>query len=124
MESNRVWRRSRPRHRGREAGREAKRETYMNAPRKGKIIIYVCGILTWPGKHRNWTGRAVTHTMTCQPYKAEKVEYFVGALSRPIGESYRARKLISTLRQYEGWEIHLVAHSNGCDVVVDTLRLD
>lgn len=88
---------------------------------KRKVFIYVCGILTFPGVARNWTGRAVTWTHLHTPSKAEKIEYFVGPISRVLGQGFRAGKLLSTLEFYTGWQIHLIGHSNGCDVILDAL---
>lgn len=87
-----------------------------------KIFVFINGILTWPGASENWTGRAVTWTHIHSPFKAEKVEYFVGPISRAFGQRERARKLLLTLSFYEGWDIVLVGHSNGCDVIRDALE--
>lgn len=86
------------------------------------VYIFVPGILTVPGSAYNWCGRAVTWTHLHTQHKAEKVEYFTGPLSRPFGQSRRAHKLQRTLLFYNSWDIHVVAHSNGCDVVLDSLR--
>lgn len=86
------------------------------------IFIYVPGIHTTPGAAYNWCGRAVTWTQLRTPYKAEKVEYLTTALTRPFRQRGRAHKLQRTLRFYHSWDIHLVGHSNGCDVIVDALR--
>lgn len=87
-----------------------------------RVSIFVCGILTFPGASRNWTGRAVTWTHRHTDQRAEKIEYFVGPISRAFGQRHRAHKLARTLEFYEGWDINLVGHSNGCDVILDTLR--
>lgn len=79
------------------------------------------GILTFPGGSRNWTGRAVTATHIHTPFKAEKVEYFITALTRGIAQRYRAEKLAKVLHFYQGWERVIVAHSNGADVVLNAL---
>lgn len=88
------------------------------------ICLYVCGILTFPGHARNWTGRAVTWTHLHTPHRAEKIEYFVGPVGRVLGQRLRARKLIRTLEFYadRDWRIILAGHSNGCDVILDALR--
>lgn len=75
-----------------------------------------------PGEARNWTGRAVTWTQIHREAKAEKVEYFATAIGRVFGQRRRAYKLARTLEFYKGWDITLVGHSNGCDVIVDALR--
>jgi hypothetical protein len=91
--------------------------------KRKRVVIYVNGILTIPGNGRNWTGRAVTYThLHADDLYAEKLEYFVGVLGRSLGQAGRAAKLATMLRYYEGWEITLVGHSNGCDVILDALR--
>lgn len=87
-----------------------------------QITIYVPGIWNTPGS-RNWVGRAVTHTHVNTERRAEKVEYFTSALMRPFGETSRAKKLSRILGFYQGWEIDLVGHSNGTDVILDGLDI-
>jgi len=89
------------------------------------IHIFVNGILTRPGDADNWTGKAVTWTHLHTPHRAEKVEYFSGLITRTLLQGRRARKLAKTLRYYlaADFEIHLAGHSNGCDVILDALRL-
>jgi len=85
------------------------------------VFIYVNGILNFPADSENWNGRAVTWTHLHTPHRAEKIEYYVGPISRALGQRKRARKLIRTLAFYDGWKIILVGHSNGCDVILDAL---
>lgn len=90
--------------------------------RPGKtVFILVNGILTFPGESDNWNGKGVTSIHLHTPHRAEKIEYFVGPFSRVLGQKERARKLIKTLSYYQGWDIVLVGHSNGCDVILDAL---
>lgn len=89
------------------------------------VYIFINGILTFPGGAGNWTGRAVTHTILNTPHAAEKVEYLSFAtIHRLLGQHGRKKKLARVISFYEraGWTIHLVAHSNGGDVVFDALR--
>jgi len=96
-------------------------QPFTSAPPR-TVFIYVNGILTFPGESDNWNGKAVTWTHLRTPHRAEKVEYYVGPVSRALGQKKRAEKLTKTLRYYEGWEIILAGHSNGCDVILDALR--
>lgn len=90
--------------------------------RNGRTVyILVNGILTFPGESDNWNGKGVTWVHLNTPHKAEKIEYFVGPISRVLGQKERSRKLIKTLTYYQGWDIVLVGHSNGCDVILDAL---
>ena len=89
------------------------------------VFIYIPGILTRPGGAYNWCGRAVTWThINHENLQAEKVEYYSRALTRPFGQQGRAHKLQRVLQFYgsKSYDIHLVGHSNGCDVILDALR--
>lgn len=87
------------------------------------LYIFVNGILNFPGRSSNWTGRAVTHMMSEHGIFAEKVEYFTFAtFHRMMGQRKRALKLARTMSFYQNHQIHLVAHSNGADVVFDALH--
>lgn len=96
---------------------------YGYAPARPRVYLFVCGIFTFPGEARNWTGRAVTWVHTRSMHRAEKIEYFTGPLSRTAGEKRRAEKLARTISHYRdaGFELHLVGHSNGADVCLDAL---
>lgn len=90
-----------------------------------RVYIYVNGILTMPGDSKNWNRRAVTWTHINTPYKAESCEYFTDVLLRSALQGQRARKLARMIELYDaaGWEIILVGHSNGADVILDALQL-
>ena len=121
----------------------------MPIPVVKTLLIFVPGILTFPGDSRNWSGRAVTFTHTRSYARAEKVEYFCGPIGRAFGQNNRCHKLYRTLDQYcspyvqgrddspsprgegrgEGkpvspsqqWHITLVGHSNGAAVIIGAL---
>lgn len=86
-----------------------------------KVYIYVNGILNNPGSADNWTDRAVTWTHTEAGYYAEKFEYFTDIFFTRFRQGYRARKLARMISFYRGWDIVLVGHSNGCDVILKAL---
>lgn len=86
------------------------------------LLVYVNGILNFPGSSKNWTGRAATFTQVTTDHWAEKCEYWCGPISRALGQRDRADKLRRTLSFYNGWDIHLVGHSNGADVILTALR--
>lgn len=87
------------------------------------VNIYVPGILTVPGDADNWSGRAVTRTHNVTERRAEKVEYFSSVLTRPLFQRTRAEKLARTIDYYFDWDRRLIGHSNGCDVILDALKL-
>lgn len=86
--------------------------------------MFVNGILNFPGHAENWNGRAVTWTHQHSDHRAEKFEYLVGPVDRALGQKHRAEKLAALLRGYgeKGFDIVLVGHSNGCDVICDALQ--
>jgi len=88
-----------------------------------RIYIYVNGILSYPGCADNWTDRAVTWTHVRTDHRAEKFEYFTGPLTRRLYQTQRAQKLARMISFYQGWEVVLVAHSNGCDVALRAIEL-
>jgi hypothetical protein len=85
------------------------------------IYIYVPGILTLPGG-KNWCGKAVTWTHLHTEFRAEKVEYLTTPLTRPFREAERAQKSADTMCYYKEWDINLAGHSNGCDMILDSLK--
>jgi hypothetical protein len=91
---------------------------------KKKIYILVNGILNFPGDAKDWNALGVTFIHLAGAGMAEKLEYFCGPVSRAFGQDHRANKLADLIHQYAdaGFEIVLVGHSNGCDVILDSLK--
>ena len=90
------------------------------------IYIAVNGIKARPSDDSGWTDRFVTWTHKHGwdlGYWAEKYEYWSSALLRRFKQQDRAETLARMLVFYEGWNIRLVAHSNGGDVVLRALQL-
>lgn len=89
--------------------------------------VYICvnGILTRPGDSDGWTDRAVTWINTRTIAKAEKWEYATGAIFRRLRQQERAQKIATLIAYYEreGYEVILVGHSNGCDIIARVLAL-
>jgi predicted alpha/beta hydrolase family esterase len=88
-------------------------------------FIYVPGILSWPGDADGWTDRAVTWTHKHLKTPSEKFEYFSGVLTRRTRQQWRAEKLARMISFYNPKEfsLNLVGHSNGCDVIIRTMKL-
>tara|TARA_R110000787_G_scaffold161774_1_gene275221 strand:- start:392 stop:934 length:543 start_codon:yes stop_codon:yes gene_type:complete len=80
--------------------------------------------MTFPAKSENWNGKAVTWTHLNTKYKAEKIEYWIGPISRVLGQKKRAAKLLKTLQFYakDGWQVVLIGHSNGANVILNALK--
>jgi hypothetical protein len=98
----------------------------MLAPQAGRIVfICINGILTNPGDADGWTDRAVTWLNLHTAGKAEKFEYACGALTRRLRQDWRAQAIARMARFYAeaGFQIVLIAHSNGADLVERVLGL-
>lgn len=89
------------------------------------VFVAINGILARPGESEGWTDRAVTWLNSRTPYKAEKFEYAAGALTRRLRQQARARKIATMLAYYEraDYEITLIGHSNGADIIARVLAL-
>lgn len=90
-----------------------------------RVYLLVNGILTRPGNWKNWNLRAITwiHAIAPEHHHAEAIEYFSDALVlRTLDEGERVDALRRKIRDYAGWEIVLVGHSNGCAVITDALK--
>ena len=87
--------------------------------------IYFCvnGIQNWPGNPKNWNKRGCTWLHLNTPFKAQCDEYFTTALTVWIKRQERAKTLAALIRQFAGWRIIIVAHSNGGWVAVNALNL-
>jgi pimeloyl-ACP methyl ester carboxylesterase len=102
-----------------------------------RVFIFVNGILSWPSDADGWTDRAVTWTnIRTETAVGEKYEYICGPLTRRLKQQRRAEGLAKMCRYYadcvgqdphhthkQKWQINLVGHSNGCDIILRTLAL-
>jgi hypothetical protein len=92
-----------------------------------KRIVYIFenGIDTVPGDAQGWQARAIRWFAIQAGSFGIAVEYFSGPLlSRVLGQKSRARELAAVISEFiaAGWVVIIVAHSNGADVVRDTLK--
>ncbi len=95
---------------------------------RNRVYIYIPGILCDPGEADGWTDRAVTWTHVNSPFRGEKYEYWSSWWNRRPHQQERAEKLARMLWHYEHakkgpYEAVLVAHSNGCDILLRALRV-
>lgn len=89
------------------------------------VFIFVNGILTRPGNAFAWTDRAVHWFNRNEEHaRCYAFEYGCPALLRFAFQAGFARDLAETLAQYDPTDrLHLVGHSNGCDVIARAIRL-
>lgn len=84
---------------------------------KSTQFIFVNGILNNPENVSGWTDLAEEWIETNTPFKANKMEYRSGALTRRIKQNDRVYNLQKICMAYGGDKIVLVGHSNGCDII-------
>jgi len=87
------------------------------------IYIFINGILNMPSDTDAWTDRAVTWVHIHTGMHAEKYEYFSPVMLRRFRQQDRAETLARMIKYYHDWDVVMVAHSNGCDVVMRTLAI-
>lgn len=91
----------------------------------GSKTIYICvnGIQCYPGDPTLWNKRACSWVHLNTPFRAQCDEYFTTALTVWIHQKARAETLATLIRQFKGWRIIIIAHSNGAWVAVNALNL-
>lgn len=89
-----------------------------------KIFHLVNGILTFPGASDAWNRRGMLWINATTPHKAVDCEYLCGPITRALWNKERAWRLMLQVNEFDNsWQKYLVGHSNGCDVIIDALRL-
>lgn len=84
---------------------------------KSTQFIFVNGILNNPEKVDVWTDLAEEWIETNTPFKANKMEYRSGPITRRFKQNDRVYNLQKICMAYTGDKIVLVGHSNGCDII-------
>ena len=90
-----------------------------------KVLVVINGILNRPGKCDAWTDEAVDWANIHSDYKAIKLEYWTGPLTRRLCQQSKARHYATIIQKYlsRGWAVTIAAHSNGADLVIRILNL-
>ena len=94
---------------------------------RGTAVVMCNGILTVPGDAKDWNARGVTYINTHfieYGITADLCQYFCGPIGRAFWQRGREKKLANLIKSYltAGFEVVLVAHSNGCDVAIGALQ--
>lgn len=89
------------------------------------IWIAVNGIRTIPGDEKDWNLRFGVWIDQNAPddTRCHAVQYFCTAIGRALGQRKRCLKVMNLLGVYQGWNINIVSHSNGCAVALEGLAL-
>lgn len=91
---------------------------------KPKDRVYICinGILTRNEDIDAWNDRLAAWIDVHTPYKATVDKYFSTVFLRFLGQPARVHNLLKLIERYSDFDIVLVGHSNGCDVIVRALN--
>jgi pimeloyl-ACP methyl ester carboxylesterase len=93
------------------------------------LVIFINGILTRPGNAFAWTDDAVRwmNRKASDRFAADKFEYHSPALLRRLFIRGHAEDLARTISDYVSDEVpprlHLVGHSNGCELIARAVQL-
>ena len=93
---------------------------------KQKVYILIPGIWSNPGDNFAWLDQAEDYIERNFPNsRARQYEYFSPAIFRRIGQQKRAREVASISAKYldDGYDVALVGHSNGSDIICRALSL-
>lgn len=96
-------------------------------PVPADVFIFINGILTLPSDKNGWTDRAarwIDEELEWLCASGEALEYFTGPslMWRTLMNQQMVRKLIRRTEQIPaGTRIHLIGHSNGCDIICSAL---
>lgn len=96
-----------------------------------EVVIFINGILTRPGDAFAWTDSAVRwfNRHLGEQLVADRFEYFSPALFRRLTLQRHAQNLARALADYAAgapcdFRLHLVGHSNGCELIARALELN
>ena len=82
-----------------------------------RFFFFVNGILTVPEDQNDWNARAVTWIESQRFQFADRFEYFSDAVFRRLFQASRVAACEKILANYIGFDIVLVGHSNGADII-------
>ena len=86
------------------------------------VFIFINGILNHPEDLHGWTDEACGHVAQQTVFDADRYEYFTMPLLRPFKQAWRAKQIALLVEEWVGYEIVLVGHSNGCDLICRYLK--
>ena len=90
-----------------------------------RIFLFVNGIRTDPRNTQGWTDRAVQFVNERLPVECvgQSYEYHSRALFRRLGQGKWAEELAQIIGRHRiaGSRVHVIAHSNGCDLLARVL---
>jgi len=93
------------------------------------LVIFINGILTRPGNAFAWTDEAVRwlNRQDLAHVAADRFEYFCPPLTRRLFLARDAQNLARAIAEYTAGapdcRLHLVGHSNGCELIARAVQL-
>lgn len=84
------------------------------------------GILGWQalwGGWGEWPNQAVAWAHNQTEFKAQTLTYFTGPILAALTRKRRAASFLDMIRKYQGWNINIIAHSEGTATVLRSLRM-
>ncbi len=82
-----------------------------------RLYLLINGILTNPGNVSSWTDLAEEWIEDKTPFYAERYEYCSGIFSGKLFQGARVENVYKILERHRDYEISLVGHSNGGDII-------
>lgn len=83
------------------------------------VYLLINGINSNPGDAHGWNRRMASEINETTPYKADAFVYFSDTIFRRMFQNARVADLCKVIESYlrSGFEVNLVGHSNGCDII-------
>lgn len=92
------------------------------------VYLFERGILGWATIwgcwRRNWPNLAIAWIHKNTDCRAQTLLYFTTPFFAGLTRYWRARQFGKLLREYKGWRIVIVAHSEGTATVLESLKLN
>lgn len=82
-----------------------------------RLYIFINGINTSPLDKNSWNARAELWVEAKTPYKAEAFRYYSDTFFRRLWQDRHVDDVIEIINHFPGFEVVLVGHSNGCDII-------
>jgi hypothetical protein len=89
------------------------------------VILFergIDGLASIFGEWRNWPNQAIAHVHNNSDFRAQTLTYFTGPFFAGFTRAFRADNYRKLIRSYCGWNIKIVAHSEGTATVLQAIK--
>ena len=93
---------------------------------KKTVILFERGISGWQsivGDWFNWPNEAIAWSHQNTDFRGQTLTYFTGPILAGLTRRYRAANFARLISKYDGWNIRLVAHSEGTATTLEAIQL-